>query len=463
MITTKNNETMPWGGNKPRVRVFKIMLFLSLMLIASPSVLGRDTDRGRDTGEPCRDQCLLDLYQEMFKRAAKTNDRISRHDERDLRRDIKENNAFTETTKRILRDQVKHKFFQFNTPNDTDAVDIGPVPPEVPLVLIEVSVPGSLGGQEVQDCTLVLPPCVFPNDYDIQEPYVNLMFKLKGNSVSVADLVEYVNLNGVLDFRFIKVFLQGQELTQTNVGILNAGNVFALVVPCPGSLGSTCMWLYFGGKTWYPASPPWPVWQVKIEFFQGLPPVKAFESTAVIVPPPSLKSYWTATIGASVISGRCITCHTMDTPEAIVFRHQAGGVGVAASDIVLITSIIDSTKKVQHCLNCHELAFTYLGEGSTFPENIWATPTKALDINWAKLIINNLATWPSVVCQRIITHLPTFEAREAHFHEDARLFWAVAKGEVPVGGVLPTAPPHNYTKFLSRFDKWNANGALCPQ
>ena len=115
-----------------------------------------------------------------------------------------QNNAFTETTIRILRDQIKHKFSRFNSPNDTLPVDVGDVPPEKPLVLIEINVPGSLGGQEVQDCTIGLGTCVFPNDYDIQELYVSLFFKLKGNSVSVADLKEYVNLNAVGD-RFMKV------------------------------------------------------------------------------------------------------------------------------------------------------------------------------------------------------------------------------------------------------------------
>ena len=63
----------------------------------------------------------------------------------------------------------------------------------------------------------------------------------------------------------------------------------------------------------------------------------------------------------------------------------------------------------------------------------------------------------------MVTHLPTHALREQHFHEDARLFWAVEKGELPLGySSLPTASPASYTQFIDRFDTWNDSNAPCP-
>jgi hypothetical protein len=61
------------------------------------------------------------------------------------------------------------------------------------------------------------------------------------------------------------------------------------------------------------------------------------------------------------------------------------------------------------------------------------------------------------------SNMPTHELRHEHFHEDARLNWAVASGQLPLGAgyVLP-AFPLIYDLFLETFDRWNDSGANCP-
>jgi hypothetical protein len=186
--------------------------------------------------------------------------------------------------------------------------------------------------------------------------------------------------------------------------------------------------------------------------------VKVSESVDAVVPNPNLESFWANTIGITLLSERCTTCHSLDTQAELDLRHA--GINGSAFPIA---SLLVLGESVLHCANCHEAQLPYLQPGGGFNEHIWATPTPQLDIDWAQIMDDYPTTWPTEICNRMVTHLPTHMKREKHFHEDARLFWAVEKGELPLGQPnLPTAAPNNYADFVDRFDTWNDSGAPCP-
>ena len=71
--------------------------------------------------------------------------------------------------------------------------------------------------------------------------------------------------------------------------------------------------------------------------------------------------------------------------------------------------------------------------------------------------------WARNISNRMVQNLPTPTLRAKHFHEDARLAWAVGTGKMPSPVFsVPTAPPHDYAVFVDRFDEWNEAGAPCP-
>ena len=59
-------------------------------------------------------------------------------------------------------------------------------------------------------------------------------------------------------------------------------------------------------------------------------------------------------------------------------------------------------------------------------------------------------------------NLPTHELRRKHFHEDARLYWAVEDPKIWAKYLLPRAYPEDFALFLAYIDAWNDNGAGCP-
>lgn len=277
------------------------------------------------------------------------------------------------------------------------------------------------------------------------------------------------------------------------------------------------MMILVGTDAWYPAAPPWPTWHVAVQLWgelrpelapsgntttndsndtlqvadpnlahatqtgleapvmspfaavpvdpwgvaidvgsdwaelESLAPTLFAEQTAVVVPASQIKSFWTSTIGLTVLNGRCMTCHRLDTQAKLTEQHGF------AVPITKVPSILVAGKQVNHCQNCHE---TFLP--THFEERKWATPTPELGVNWLQIIAEDSQNWPRNICNRMLANMPDPETRRKHFHEDARLFWAVESGVVP-GGQKSTAPPHDYQVFLDRFDEWNDAGATCPQ
>jgi hypothetical protein len=397
--------------------------------------------------------------------------------------DIDSNPAFSERTKEILGEQVRSGFEGFAqaspgdtslSPNEFEGVSEGQFSLES-VFLVE-----PFSGQVVTaDCSAS--PCAIPEVWDIEVDRVYLSWKVI-SSAALAKLEEYINGPGA-DGRSMKVSLNGVELTQA-ANLTSPGDfrVYTSQTGCGTDHLSPCMVTVFRRHAWYPAPPPWPAWNVSIELWGtevlAVPIVDVDEwgnpitissvqvlegvRNGTVEPRPYLQSFWTDTIGASTLSQRCTTCHDMDTTQKIYARHNGT---IDGTPVVQEPSILVPGKSVLHCYNCHEVSLPYLGPGSSFPENKWATPTPELDINWAQIINDHPNTWPSEICGRMISNMPTAALRQQHFHGDARLFWAVATGDLPVpklGQSLPTASPHDHTEFLRRFDIWNERGAHCP-
>ncbi len=394
----------------------------------------------------------------------------------ELIEDVAENPAYTPEARDILIEQADGGFEDFVTTNPIQT-QIGNWPleafeplPNAPLALERIFLVDSYDGGIVESTCPPAAPCEFPDEWDIKAFRVYTVWRASSPS-DIADLERHFLAQ---DGRGVRMWLEGQELSQAFGGTFSPGDFHAYVPPSTDQLV-----IVFRPHAWYPAAPPWPVWNIYFQLTEenGLPLIDldrwgnpivvghvanpTSHRSATVVPKPVLRSFWTATIGESVSSSRCTGCHTMDTPEKIRERHGGLIDGLA---IVTEPSILVPGKSVYTCSNCHEGYFDYLGESSSFAEGKWATPTQELDINWAQIINDHPLSWPHRICDRMVTNMPTHELRHEHFHEDARLFWAVEKGELPDPNLppLPTAPPHDHDEFVRRFDVWNDSGAHCP-
>lgn len=366
--------------------------------------------------------------------------------------------------------------FGLYDPNDEPAISEKGDAKILPLFNLEsiYSTHSITGSYISADCTSP-GPCVFPAAYDAKAERVYLVWRV--SSYAYAAMQDHVyQQNG----KSLRLILQGLQLNQ-GPGVANPEDFHAYVSAsgCGTTYASPCLVTVVERDAWFPATGPWTPWDVRVELWDtqqlSVPileidqwgnltpiysvPVKLAERVDAVIPSPNLQSFWSNTIGITLLSDRCTTCHTMDTPGKIDFRHG----GIINGSAIPIPSLLVPNESVLHCGNCHEQQLSYLGPSSRFPEPIWATPTPQLDINWAQIMNDYPMTWQTEICNRMVTTLPTHALREQHFHEDARLFWAVAKGELPLGyPSLPTASPSSYTQFIDRFDTWNDSNAPCP-
>lgn len=392
---------------------------------------------------------------------------------------VQSNVDLASRTKTVLGDQVLSSFQDFASTSDTSylqpdeqvMVPINQAQFHLRMVLIKEHYSG---GMIVSNCAPNT-PCEFPAIYDTQSEWVYLIWEF-WSAADRANVQTYVDGDEGREFVMI---VDGQKLTRA--ADLQSPGDFRVYFPTSGNQMVTPV----RKDAWYPSTMPWSSWHVAIQLwgdpdegevpiwdfdpwgnpiFLGLGPLpnkKTGERAGIVVPKPAVQSFFSATIGATVVSERCTTCHEMDTETKIEDRHN----GII--DGWLITqepSLLVAGQTVNHCSNCHEDHLPYLGLSSSFPESIWATPTPSMDIDWAQIMNDHPYTWPSEICNRMVSNMPTPAIRAQHFHEDARLFWAVAKGELPgpIGGDLPRATPFVYSKFIDRFDAWNASGAVCP-
>src|SRR4029434_8700993 len=80
--------------------------------------------------------------------------------------------------------------------------------------------------------------------------------------------------------------------------------------------------------------------------------------------------------------------------------------------------------------NCHDGGLGNPGTslvlswaGGAFTETKWKAPYVDLDLDWRN------KTAPEI-CARVKENLPTHELRHKHFHEDARLSWAIQEPKI---------------------------------
>lgn len=426
-------------------------------------------------------------------------------DREDLLLDIEDNPSYDGATRNILIEQVESDFTIFDVSNDAEDAGAGYEGPngginnapadqasspgnggytatavnQALFSLDSVEEPNAYTGMWVrQDCISGAFACQFPEEYDMPSDRVYVHWVVQSEAI-LDDALSYFKDEGD---RSVEVRLNGRILTQ-GANLYSPGDYYIIrrATGCGENHAYPCLTTVFNGEIWYPSAPPWPNWNISIklgdreetEFYQlefdrfGNPIavhgvfVVVDSISATITPKPLLKNFFVHTIGESIMSERCTSCHSMDTPEKVLYRHRNVH-GPIPVESVFEDSILVAGESVIHCNNCHEYQVAALAAG--FPESKWATPTPGLDIDWAQIMADYPEDWPAEVCNRIVGHLPTHSKREQHFHEDARLFWAVASGELPLGyPALPTAAPHNYATFLRHFDAWNDDGARCPE
>lgn len=404
-----------------------------------------------------------------------------------LELDILTNPAYSDETKSILLEQLATDFAGFS--------EIG-------------STGGGTRFQAARAPTLSLTPTsgLLLREVSLQNPYTRLFERQPCPSVGGCPLPlawnvppRSVELVWVFDtdaayfaFRAATEGAPDTELALKLGGVLvnrvptgQTGGFWAVYHEDPGDCGATgigpCIRVVIDRSTWFSTAPPWSDWSVSLEawslealevhqigfdrFGNPYPIREAWErqeqAHATVLAPETLSDFFTATIGASTASARCTTCHSLSTPAKIVEHHMQNGAGISESIVVDLPSAVIPGETILGCDSCHYIVTPNYYE---FHEDRWATPPSHMDIDWARIIDANPNDWSREVCERITTHLPTASIRAQHFHEDARLFWAVQDGTPPLGHApLERAQPQDYNLFLKHFDAWNEAGARCPQ
>lgn len=484
------------AGRLTLAKIFRVLLMVICPLAIASSGLaqedrgGNRNDRHNEQGtctqqcanarNPalCERRCIERTYDQWARRAEIRERRSIELSNWDRVLDIRQNPDYTIQAKSALKRQVHENFEQFNLSNEVLGPPLPPsplqcqvispfnvrssLPPIVPL--FGNSQPPNVGECQGRNCEL-------PNPFDVPTPWVHVKFSLDALSNAQAD--DFIDPAGP---DFMKVYLNDSEMTQGSLAQEGA-DVLPIRFGCNGDNSDPqCLLLTFRGDTWWgPHSPPWPDFDVRVELWRqaGRVSEKVSECEARLKPPSTYVSYWLLSIGSIVTNSRCTTCHSMDTASKINTRHGFDVEPKKAPSTLhpstqQIYSLTDYDVSIgKSCNVCHgdPLELVMWNTQETFEEEAWATPTVPQNIDWAQLLNNNPNNWPSVICNRMTTNLPTHAKRAEHFHEDVRLAWAVAGGELPYGALppsVPTAPPHNYSDFIRMFDAWNDAGAPCP-
>ena len=238
----------------------------------------------------------------------------------------------------------------------------------------------------------------------------------------------------------------------------------------------------FPRETWFHLDLPWAAWEIAVEAWNyqdveghqlefdrfGNPIIVRGEwvlshtTQRTVTPQPVLNDFFSDTLGQTITSERCTSCHSLDTPQKIAEHHV--DFGVSAEDVYPIASAVDPNATIHGCDNCHTGGLD-TSPTFDFTENRWATPPTEMNVNWGKILNEDTTNSMRNLCQRVVENLPGHAAREHHFHGDARLFWAIENGvsPPPLYKELTTASPGNFTLFLKHIDTWNDSGAPCPE
>lgn len=386
-----------------------------------------------------------------------------------LELDVRANDAYYATTKEVLAEQIQSGFSEFDHPGRKKPV-FGGQPISIggislgggPLRLAHVEVEDPYTGDPARQTCPQFGRCELPLDYNVSTPAVKLVWSFQNATVKNRFL-DYINETGS---RKLRVSVSGEQLKRKAVTGIASKNFDYLAYygtgkHCISAMSQGCLVMVVVRDAWFDGSAPWSDWNVQVEGMRvdatrfGTIAFTEQSAARTVTPQARVLDFFAATIGKSTMSSRCTTCHDMDTPANIDARH---GFSVGAE---LAPSIVNDDEEVHHggaCQSCHGSAMP-----DDFHETRWATPTVEQDIRWSQIINQNLSSWPKEICNRVVSNLDTAAAREEHFHEDARLFWAITDGSTPDDNELTTAHPKDYDLFIQRFDAWNDAGAPCPK
>jgi hypothetical protein len=201
--------------------------------------------------------------------------------------------------------------------------------------------------------------------------------------------------------------------------------------------------------------------QNNIPIFAGQQAVPFAAATLTITPNVSnATTFFEGMLVPTFKSDRCMDCHGFGTFEKLSMHHWNYTFNDLNSG--LQPSAYDPNGQVMTCDNCHDGGLGNPGTslvlswaGGAFTETKWKAPYVDLDLDWRN------KTAPEI-CARVKENLPTHELRHKHFHEDARLYWAIQEPKIFGEYLEPRAYPEDFALFLKFVDIWNDNGALCP-
>lgn len=294
----------------------------------------------------------------------------------------------------------------------------------------------------------------WPGPYDLFPRLVHLLWLSQG--VPAGDINKIAAQEGYgLELRLNGILLQQSPNALSGDFYVGAGQNSGPPANCPQ--GKTCLGTSIIRTAWKKATPPWTVeltfWKkVKISEAGGKTPPEKFKSVAIIYPNRTTSlSYFTEKIYPIFKHDRCTTCHSLGSKEALVQRHN----GLLSSGSIAETSTALGLN-LSCGGGCHQ-AIADAVPGTTFQETEWKAPHFSLGIDW-----RNKTT--HYICQKVTSHLPTEMALEHHFHQDARIAWAVHSRVLPLNkGTLPVVPPGNFHQFLKIIDPWIDGGFPCPK
>lgn len=181
--------------------------------------------------------------------------------------------------------------------------------------------------------------------------------------------------------------------------------------------------------------------------------IDAKASVTISGNPTNATTYFEEKINPTFQSDRCTDCHGFGTIDALAQHHGYPNGFTEDVNARLKPSAYDPKGHVITCAHCHWVPKQW--RGKSFKEVEWKAPHKDLGTNWKNMNA-------SQVCNKVKSSLPTHELRHEHFHEDARLFWAIEDPMVMGKKLLPRAEPQDFAEFLERIDRWNDGGAPCP-
>ncbi|MGH7409933.1 MAG: hypothetical protein ACREJ6_02570 [Candidatus Methylomirabilis sp.] len=248
---------------------------------------------------------------------------------------------------------------------------------------------------------------------------------------------------------------------------------------CPS--GKMCLVTKVPGTTWFSMSAPWHLElqvpspdSLRDPIYTPCPgdpgrlcpstlgspePMKVSATVARSAPK---GSFFAAKIYPTFQHPRCTTCHSFGSPWALRDHHTP-----YVGQTIDVKSVATPRGTLLTCNSgCH---YPKMGDeriwailkylpGGQFSDVDWKTPGFDMGIIWT-------GKSASEICKIVTTKLPTAHALRHHFHNDARVAWAVQSGKLPpqTGGYKSLAPPGSYLEWVKLTAAWADGGFPCPK